>query len=214
MACQITMFSNLGGTPDAGGTWTYTGATTVDFIVDTVQGTYAPMATIGTGGSGESTTIDVSPTPNGTYTFSYMAGAAPCDASAILTIEVNDGAIDIANFSPTVCTSDMTAYNLFDIIKGGDGTGTGVDPADNDGAWSGGGTASAGYAALTGVPTDDTFTPNGLTAGSYDFIYSVDHTGGGTPGCDNCTATGTITFNVTLAADAGMNNTITLCNEA
>lgn len=214
MACQITMFSNLGGTPDNGGTWVYNGVGTVDFIVDAVQATYAPAAQIGTLNGGETTTLDVSPTPNGTYTFTYSAGLVPCIASAILTIIVNEGAIAGVDYTVTVCNSDSQAYNLMDILAGGDGTGAQTGTVNQTGTFTGGGTASSGYTPGSGTPEDDTFTPNiaGVVLGNNVFFYDVDTSGGGTPGCDNCTDQATITFNVTDAADAGIDNTITLCN--
>lgn len=212
MACQITMHPFLGGA-DPGGSWEYTGVpASGTFNIDTGGDLpYAIGAPIGLAGQGENTTIDVSGTANGTYTFDYTVGTT-CAATTTLTITVNDGAIQMLDYNPLLCTSENFEFILFDYVQGGDGTGTGIVPADTTGAWTGGAVNGPGHTPNTAVATDDTFNPTGLTPGNYTFIYSVDQTGGGLPGCDNCTAVSTVIIAVTDAADAGTSATITLCN--
>lgn len=210
MACSINLFTQLQGTPDTGGSWTYSGASSmagvsIDGGVDTTLNNGNSV------GTGNAVTIDVSNTPSGSYDFTYGVGSSPCEASSIVTVTVVDGAIAGVDNSFSFCDSDATAYNLMDILAGGDGTGAATGNVDQTGTWSGD-TGNPAYSA-GGSPSASTFTPANSVAGSYTFTYTVDNSVAGTPaGCDNCLDAATITIQVTEQADAGNSNTVTLCN--
>jgi len=91
---SFTLFSQLGGTPDAGGTWT--GPGNVPFP----SGTFVPGTT-----------------PPGLYTYT-VAGQSPCTpASATVNIAVNTAPNAGLNGAQTVCSSDG-AFSLFSKLGG------------------------------------------------------------------------------------------------
>ncbi|NRD24691.1 gliding motility-associated C-terminal domain-containing protein [Winogradskyella litoriviva] len=88
----VDLFTNLGGTPDIGGTW-------------------SPMLNSGTN------IFDPLIDPVGTYTYT-VTGTSPCaDASASITITVSPFLNAGSNGSVTACTADGT-INLFDSLGG------------------------------------------------------------------------------------------------
>ena len=194
MACTFNLIDELGGTPSSGGTWTETSTTTPDY--ETQGGTIT---------NGDQGTVDFTGINAGTYTFEYDTGGV-CNDQSIVTVTVVDGANAGADASVSQCTSDNTAYVLFTLLGG---------TPDNNGTWSGTAITSAGYSDLGTPtdPTDDTFNPSLVPAGTYTAIYTVDNSTADTPaGCDNCTATATITITVSAALDAGIDGTATVCN--
>lgn len=220
MPCTYNLFNLLGGTPDSNGTWTLqtilSGAGTVTLNVDGVDGSYSPGNTIGTNDMPQlvfdSTTTD-------TYTFLYTAGGGgTCNDTAEVTIEVVEGVTAGVDANITLCDDNNTNVQLFDLIKGGDGTGTGTGDVSTsvnvaDWSWTGS-TASPGYNANVATDaTDDTFNASNAGIGVYTFTYEI--TVPGTQGdCDNCTDTSVVTITVNAAANAGTNNSITVCNAA
>lgn len=91
---SFTLFSQLGGTPDAGGTWT--GPGNVPFP----SGTFVPGTT-----------------PPGLYTYT-VTGQSPCTpASATVNIAVNTAPNAGLNGAQTVCSSDG-AFSLFSKLGG------------------------------------------------------------------------------------------------
>ena len=210
MACTYNLHSNLTGSPQPGGTW-LPGSPNDGDCSDLINTN--PQAISITGG--DLGTIDVSGTLSGDYEFTYVVGSSPCQGCATVAVTVNEGAIiDAALTSKTYCEDDATAYNLFtEFFNPG---------TDTDGAWTGGGTSSAGYfgnglvqglGTLTN-PQDDTFTPSLAGVGTYLFIYTVNHGNGTTPpGCTNCVKQQNITITVTAAGNAGIPGPgVTLCN--
>jgi len=209
MACTYNLRTALGGSPQTGGTWSPGHPNSGD-CADLINTN--PQSVTITGG--ELGTIDASGIIAGEYEFTYVVGSAPCQGCATVTVTVEDGAfIDATLTSKTYCTDDDTDYVLFEEF---------FNPGtDTDGAWTGGGTSSAGYKGNgvtvgAGTPTnpqDDTFNPSDAGVGSYTFIYTVNHGDGTTPGgCTNCVQSQTITIVVTAAGNAGTDGAVTLCN--
>lgn len=189
MACTINLFSMLTGSPDSGGSWAQSGGNPQSLTLS----------------GGHLGTVDFTGAIIGSYLFTYNIGTVPCNDSSTVTVTVNAGADSGETKSYTYCNVDAVPKNLFGLLGG---------TPDNDGTWSGNGTASAGYSAgVGGDPTDNTFTPSLSAVGIFSFIYTVNHGDGTTPGgCTNCTSTTTMTITVTAAADAGGNGVVTVCN--
>ncbi|MBL7963775.1 MAG: gliding motility-associated C-terminal domain-containing protein [Flavobacteriales bacterium] len=88
-----SLFTRLGGTPQAGGTWT------------------AP------GGGAHSGTLDPSEGPAGIYTYTVQ-GTSPCaPASATVTVTINQRPNAGTNGATTVC-SNAPAFSLFALLGG------------------------------------------------------------------------------------------------
>jgi gliding motility-associated-like protein len=165
-APPVDLLDELGGNPDNGGTWTGPGGTTS-------SGVFIPS----------------SGTP-GAYTYT-VAGVPPCvNATATVTITVNQAPFAGSNGSVTVC-NDQASVDLFAALGGGpDAGGTWAD-LDNTGQLSG-----------------QFFSPLGMAPGSYDFRYTV-------PGTGQCNADIAL-VEVTIVPDleAGSNGTITVCSSS
>ncbi|MBT1697830.1 gliding motility-associated C-terminal domain-containing protein [Fulvivirgaceae bacterium PWU4] len=130
--------------------------------------------------------IDLSGVTPGTYRFRYtVTGTAPCaNASAIVTINVINSTPDAgSNNSVTACNND-TDFDLFASLGGS---------PDPGGTWSD--DDSSG-----GTITGDEIDLTGVTAGTYDFTYTITVAGCGT-------ASATVTVAVSNAPDAGLDNT-------
>lgn len=219
MACTYNLFTLLGGMPDANGTWNLTtiasGAGSSTLNVDGTSGTYSVGNQVGTNDSPQ---LVFDNTSTDTYTFTYTAGGTgTCSDTATVTIEVVEGVTAGVDATITKCDDDNTNYQLFDLIKGGDGTGTGtgtVSTSNDVTEWSWtGSTADPGYnAGLSTDATDDTFNPNNSSPGVYTFTYDI--TVNSTDGdCDNCSDNSIVTITVNAVANAGNNNSITVCNQ-
>ena len=110
---DINLFSQLGGTPDYGGTWTDedgSGGLT-DSIFDA------------TGLSGD-------------YDFKYTVGAAPCIYDATVTVTVNNQPEAGLGYTDSIC-QDNSNYRLPDKLTGADAGGNWLDDPANPGAVSG-----------------------------------------------------------------------------
>jgi gliding motility-associated-like protein len=89
----IDLFDNLGGTPDAGGTW-------------------SPALASGTG------VFDPSIDTQGIYTYSF-SGNPPCtDVAATVTVTVNELPDAGTNALLELCSNDTSTVNLFDSLGG------------------------------------------------------------------------------------------------
>ncbi len=231
----VNLFTLLGGTPDAGGAWTFGGN---------------PVTSLFTPGTS---------TP-GVYTYT-VTGTTPCaDATATVTVAVNAAPDAGTNGTATYCSSDP-AVDLFTLLGSTPDAGgawtlsgnpvtslftpgsstpgvytytvTGMPPCPNATATvtvsvvqapDAGSDRSitvcsddapfAMLAELAGTPdpggtwtpaSSGTFTPGTSTPGAY--IYTVN----GTAPCANASATLTIT--VRDAPDAGTGRTITVCSD-
>jgi gliding motility-associated-like protein len=127
----------------------------------------------------------------GAYTFQYtLAGTAPCpSATAVVTVNLTRAPNAGVDNNVSACNNE-NSFNLFNSIGG---------TPDPVGTWT----------QLTG--TTRTITGNnvdldGALAGAYSFRYEVL----GPAPCAN--ATSIVTINVVTAANAGLSNTITTCN--
>lgn len=218
MACSISLFGLLTGAGiNTTGNWTaQTTINNLDWGIGSDENT--PPGSFSTGsfsvgnsiGSGAYLFIDPSNVTAGAYDFQYTVGTGSCADDATVTVTVQDGAdAGTAVTGITWCNDDATAYDIFTTFLGG--------TPDTDGAWSGNGTANAGYSnnSTPSDPTDDTFQPSlaGVTSGSttFTFVYTVDK--GGSADCsDNCVDTTTISVTVAAAGNAGGNGAVTVCN--
>lgn len=116
---NFDLIGNLGGTPDAGGTWTSTTG------VGVITGNFVNL-------------IGVAP---GDYNFEYIipvSGGSVCVAdTAVLTLRVIDGPDAGADSTITVCSSE-TAFNLFTAIQGTpDAGGTWIDVSSSGAVFTG-----------------------------------------------------------------------------
>ncbi len=155
-AASFPLMPLLGGTPDAGGSWT------------------APD------GSAHSGTFDPSTDAFGDYTYTVNAGCL--SASAIVTVDQAPGASAGTDAIINVC-SDAASIDLL---------------ASLGGTPTAGGTWTGPNGAMNG-----TFDPATMNGGPY--TYSI--TNGPCPG-----ASATVTVIETPAANAGIDNTVTLCS--
>ncbi|MCB9168959.1 MAG: gliding motility-associated C-terminal domain-containing protein [Flavobacteriales bacterium] len=155
----FSMFGQLGGTPDPGGSWS--GPSPV------VGGQFDPGAMSG-----------------GAYIYTVV-GTPPCvSRSATLTITLRTAPNAGSSNSVDFCSNDAS-FSLLGQLGG---------TPDGNGSWTGPGGASNG-----------TFIPGVSLPG--DYIYTV-------VGQSPCVpATATVTVNITIAPDAGTNNTITVCSD-
>ncbi|MBK8500011.1 MAG: gliding motility-associated C-terminal domain-containing protein [Flavobacteriales bacterium] len=157
----FSMLAQLLGTPDAGGSWVGPG------------GAHGDLFTPG---------VDAS----GAYTYTVI-GTAPCaNATATLTITVNQAPNAGANGSVTLC-STSGVYSLFNALVGSPNVGgSWRDPSNN--------------------PHSGNFTPGVSPAGVY--TYSVTGTAPCTP------ASATVTVTVNTAPNAGTGANVTRCSNA
>ena len=156
---SVNLFTQLGGTPDPTGTWS------------------------GPGGPFNGTFLPGSDQP-GVYTYT-VNGITPCgNATAQVTVFVNDPPNAGCSAAITVCSNDQ-AFALVDVLT--------CSPSLN-GTWT-----APGGGAHNGV-----FIPGNSPPGTY--TYTV-------PGAAPCAnATATVTVSVNTAASAGCNGSVTLCN--
>ncbi|MBT1708567.1 gliding motility-associated C-terminal domain-containing protein [Fulvivirgaceae bacterium PWU5] len=190
----------LGAPPDAGNGGSVP-ACNSDDAFDLSTGLSSPHDTNGvwtdldaSGGVITGNLIDLTtPVAPGTYRFKYKVSAiGPCVAdSTIVTVVVSPAPNAGVGGTDDVCTSEDD-YDLFAFLTGSPATG---------------GTWSAAQPASGAVITGNTVDLRGITvAGLYDFLYIVDGVGV----CKDDTAT--VSLNVTLAADAGLPDSVTVCN--
>ncbi|PIB36285.1 hypothetical protein BFP72_13225 [Reichenbachiella sp. 5M10] len=166
-------------------------------LLDQMEGS---PATGGTWAFTSTETFDISdPTQanisgaSGTYELTYtISGTGTCsDASSTLTLEIEgDPYAGDRSQVNSVCTSGSTIVDLTALLG---------SSVDTGGTWS---DVDASGIDLTD-PTAVDFA--GLTAGDYDFSYTVTNT------CGTDVATNTIT--VVAASDAGTNGTLAVCND-
>lgn len=163
-APAFDLFDELGGSPNNGGAWTGPGASPSSGVF--IPGTSLP----------------------GVYTYT-VAGVAPCtNASAAVTVTVNQAPFAGNDGSITVC-SDQLVVNLFAALGGTPDAGGVWADEDNTGQMSG-----------------QFFSPLGLPAGSYEFAYTV-------PGSGQCNADqAEVTVIIVPGLDAGTNGNLTVCS--
>ena len=158
---SFPLIGELNGNPDAGGSWT------------------------GPGGSAHNGTFIPGTSAAGNYTY-LVTGETPClNATAIVSVAVNQQPVAGTNGDRTVCSTDAPV-DLFDELGGN------PDPGGN---WSG-----------PGPLTGSMFTPGTSAPGTY--TYTVN----GTSPCTNSTAT--VTMVVNTAPNAGTGGTITICEDS
>lgn len=158
----VDLFTVLGGAPDPGGAWV--------------------------GPSGPLTGIFLPATsPAGIYTYS-LSGASPCvNASATVTVVVNQAPNAGTASGISVC-SDQASVNLFDGLTGN---------PDTNGTWS--------DDDATGQQSGQFFNLLGMPVGSYSFTYTV-------PGIGQCgDVSSTVVVSIVGQLDAGTNGTTTVC---
>ncbi|MFN3917255.1 MAG: PKD domain-containing protein [Flavobacteriales bacterium] len=128
----------------------------------------------------------------GNYTFTYtVGGIAPCVQDvAVFTVSVNNQETAGLGNTSTLCNTTGSTLNLNTLLNGNSVVGTWVET-------SGSGQFNTG----TGV-----FDANGLTAGTYNFTYTVNSTAP----CVQDLANFAITVN--YQPTAGLDNTGTICN--
>jgi gliding motility-associated-like protein len=135
--------------------------------------------------------VDLIGAASGAYSFRYsVIGTTPCsNASAVVTVNVTNAPNPGTNNSVTSCNNN-SSFNLFSSLGG---------TPDAGGTWL---QLSGTVRPLTGNTVD----LNGATSGTYTFQYTVV----GTAPCANGTAI--VTVNVVSASNAGLNNTVSACN--
>ena len=141
----ITLFNQLVGSPQAGGTWTRTGTGTGGTFVGGLVGTFIPAV-------GATTS-----------TFEYtVAGTFPCPADiSVVTINIIQQPVAGIDGALLVCDNDITnIVNLFSLLGGTPQTG---------GTWTRTGTGTGG--TFVGGTTG-TFTP-AVGATTSTFLYSL-----------------------------------------
>lgn len=215
MPCTITPYNLLTGQKQTGGRWSLASGGPVNISVN--GGAFSVVSNGNNIGNAHDITLGFDQTAANVYVLRYSVGVAPCVDTADLTITVVAGAKAGIDRTETYCNVNNTQINLFDLLRGGNGSGTGTGVVDNNGVWSGTGTVgNPAYIPGGTVPTDDVFQPNlttfgpGVTNRTFTFVYTV--TKNGDPTCDNCVDTATITINVTLQPNAGGDASVTVCN--
>ncbi|MBK6525018.1 MAG: gliding motility-associated C-terminal domain-containing protein [Crocinitomicaceae bacterium] len=138
--------------------------------------------------------LDASGLTAGNYTFNFTTDVvAPCIPDvATMTITVNQNALAGADNTADLCNTAGTTLDLNTLLSGNNGTGTWVETS-----------ASGQFTASSGI-----LDASGLTAGAYTFTYSVNGTAPCVPDVAN------FTVNVQQEANAGLDNSSTICNVA
>jgi len=222
MSCIITPYNLLTGIKQPGGNWTLEQSPQSAPMIVSINGAANTNISVGSPIPGPSDlTLGFNGTAAGTYVLRYTVGTAPCTDSSLVTVNVVPSAKAGSNQTLTFCNSDTSTYNLFQFLRNFNGLGgllpgqTEV-PVDTTGTWSGSGTSSVAYNPNTPIPTDDTFRPNLVVFTDtttqtfiFDYTVTVPNTAAG---CTNCTDTARITINVVLAANAGTDAQVTVCN--
>jgi gliding motility-associated-like protein len=188
-----------GGTnagPDNTSTLCNTAGSTIDLntlLVGADPGTWSETTSSGqfTPGTG---IFDASGLTAGNYTFNFTTDVvAPCIPDvASMTITVNQNALAGADNTADLCNTAGTTLDLNTLLSGNNGTGTWVETS-----------ASGQFTASSGI-----LDASGLTAGAYTFTYSVNGTAPCVPDVAN------FTVNVQQEANAGLDNSSTICNVA
>ncbi len=216
MPCTITPYNLLTAPKQTGGKWTLASGGPANLSINGAPyDIYADGVQLGTT---DLVTVGFDNTQPGILVLRYSVGDAPCTDTADLTVDVVAGAKAGIDVNVTYCTVNNTPINLFDLLKGGNGSGNGTGNVDTSGVWSGSGTTgNPGYNPNGPSTTDDTFTPNLITDfpngddREFQFIYTVTRPNS-FAGCANCTDTATINIKVTLQPNAGGNFAIVVCN--
>ncbi|MBI3135429.1 MAG: gliding motility-associated C-terminal domain-containing protein [Bacteroidetes bacterium] len=128
----------------------------------------------------------------GTYTFTYtVSGIAPCTSDiADFTVTVEQEAAAGADNSATLCSIAGSTLDLNTLLSGNNATGAWAET-----------TTSGQFNTVTGV-----FDASGLTAGVYNFTYTVPAVAPCIPDVADFSVT------VTDLPNAGADNTTSLCN--
>jgi gliding motility-associated-like protein len=167
------LFAALGGTPDVLGSWT-----DLDGSGATITGNNLNITTLTAGNS---------------YRYQYtVLGNAPCvNSSAIVTVNVINGAPDAGgDNNATACTND-SSFDLFANLIGS---------PDPGGVWT---DLDGSGASITGDDVDlTTVIPN-----TYRYQYTIS---AGTCG----TSTSIVTVDVNAAPEAGSDNSVSTCGDA
>jgi len=238
-ATPTDLFLSLGGTPQAGGTWTpalASGTGLFNPAVDTA-GTYTYTVVGGAPCGSDTATVSVSITPapnagmDGVATF--CADSAPADLFTFLGGTPQAGgtwtpalASGTGVFNPAVDTAGVYTYTVTGTAPCANGTASAtvtVNPipnAGNDGTLvlCSNATPTDLFLSLGGTPqAGGTWTP-ALASGTGLFNPAVDTAGtytytvvGGAP-CGSDTATVSVTL--TAGPNAGVDATVTLCSNA
>lgn len=157
----VSLFTLLGGSPESGGTWTAPGNSPH-------SGTFDPL-------------VDVS----GNYVYT-VSSIPPCaDATAIVSMTVNQDPDAGGDGTLEVCDDDAPV-SLFAQLTGN---------PNNGGIW-----LAPGF-----VPHSATFDPGSDPSGDYTYVVF------GTPPCENDSATVAVT--VTNAPNAGGNAIFSVCSD-
>jgi hypothetical protein len=143
-------------------------------------------------------------------------------------VTVVDGVVAGGDREITLCSSNDMEYVLLDFLVDtnadgeGDGAGDGaLLPGNLDlfGTWSYWGNVPTHITSNEIDPDQDTFNPNGLDDGKYQYTYTVNRGNDGvvnpgelTGSCNNCEASATVTINISSAPFAGVDSSITVCN--
>ena len=145
------------------------------------------MTLLSTGSS-----YDPAPAGGTTTEIWVTEGSGDCQSAAtMLTITIVDGADPGTNNSITSCTDNNATINLFTSLGGMPETG---------GSWTDVDASGVDLTDPTSVDFSNTAT------GMYDFTYTIPATGG----CPEVSAT--VTIDLGNPVNAGMDNSITLCN--
>lgn len=136
--------------------------------------------------------LNVGNTLPGTYTFAYtIAAAGPCAGDqAIFTITINQFANAGNDNATAVCNAPGSSIDLNTLLVGNNGVGVWNET-----------TGSGQFNAGTGV-----FTSAGLTAGNYNFTYTI------TPTAPCVADVANFTISVIDQPNAGLDNNATLCS--
>lgn len=170
--------------------------TTLDLntlLVGADPGTWSETSSSGQFNAGTGV-FDASGLTAGNYTFNYTTDVvAPCIADiATMTVTVGENAVAGNDNTSDLCNNAGTTLDLNTLLSGNNGTGVWAET-----------TSSGQFNATTGV-----FDATGLTAGAYTFTYTVS----ATAPCVSDVAD--FTVNVQQEANAGADNSSTICNTA
>jgi len=135
--------------------------------------------------------VDINGATAGTYTFQYIiVGSAPCaNTSAVVTLNVVAASNAGLDNTVSACNNN-TSFNLFTSLLG---------TPDTGGTWT---QLAGSVRTITGNSVDLAGAP----AGTYSFRYTVL----GVSPCPNVSSV--VTVNVVAAPNAGIDNTVTSCN--
>ena len=202
MACLVTPFNLIKGSPQQGGTWTLQSGGP---MLVSVNG--ASAASITNGGTVSTlwdATLSFDSTASGSYVLEYTVTESSCSVSTTVTLDIRPSAKSGVDRTIFKCIDDNYDFSLFDFIRGGDGTGSGTGTVDSIGTWSGPGTGPAflfspynAYSSNISNPHLSTFNPSKVNLGGNDFrttsfVYTVRKSPSSS--CSNCLDTSTVTL--------------------